>query len=228
MGSLNQQRPLQMVLPRGQSFAAISRSRLSSRKSSTSFLTRRKASITGSTELIRPRPPRSPSKWAPRLRPVTKRGTFPTAMGSTVRTTSKDWAKHRGFTACDYNAILRYKVSRDLLHGEEPGLHLSFPEQKELWKKTIQYFRSEGREGAGDQDLVKVLKDVAFIIGPLSKDGWWDKNKANSNWPEPLRDNWTQLCIRDKKLALTFNLALDKIAFVKAGKRHQRAMVPVC
>ena len=133
---------------------------------------------------------------------------------------AQDWAKHRGFTACDYYAILRYKVSRDLLHGEEPGLHLSFPEQKELWKKTIRHFRSEGRDGAGDQDLIKLLKDVAFIIGPLSTDGSWRKNKNNPGWPEPLCHDSNQLCIRSKTLALKFNLCLDKIAFVKKTQKY--------
>ena len=135
-----------------------------------------------------------------------------------------DWTRKKWF-ACEYTAILRYKVTRDVLSNED-GLRLSFPEDRDLWKQVIRYFRSEGEEGT--EDLDDQLNNATFIIGPLSKDGWWDENKANSNWPEPLRDNWTQLCIRDKKLALTFNLALDKIAFVKDGKRHQRAMVPVC
>ena len=54
-------------------------------------------------------------------------------------------------------------------------------------------------------------------MGPLSDDGLYKENKHKPDWPRPLLNSWTQMCITDKKLARKFNLALDKIAFIKTG-----------
>jgi hypothetical protein len=67
-------------------------------------------------------------------------------------------------------------------------------------------------------ELEEKLDNTSFIIGPLSKDGSWEKNRENPNWPQPLKETWNQLCITNKKLARKFNLALHKIAFIRKEK----------
>jgi hypothetical protein len=66
--------------------------------------------------------------------------------------------------------------------------------------------------------LEEMLESTSFIIGPLSNDGAWERNRGNLYWPEPLKETWYQLCITDKKLARKFNLALHKIAFIRKEK----------
>ena len=53
-----------------------------------------------------------------------------------------------------------------------------------------------------------------FILGPLGDDGPWEKNETNYNWPRPLKDSWTQLCICNEIVGDGLNIFLDKIAFI--------------
>jgi hypothetical protein len=99
-----------------------------------------------------------------------------------------------------------------------------FPESKTLaWYTKSENYADKSFLSIDTAGLVAQLKKKHFIVGPLSTDGEWKKNKENPNWPEPLRDTWNQLCITSNELAEEFNQNLHKIAFIRKEKSPSKA-----
>ncbi len=124
-----------------------------------------------------------------------------------------EWAEKR-FVA-NYSAVLRYKIPKDLLAKMNDGITLRKNNKDEMkqWREIIRFNRSAKQEAT--RKLKNLLRSTSFIMGPLSDDGLWEQNQKNENWPKPLKNSWTQLCVCDASLADNFNLFLDKIAFIK-------------
>ena len=122
-----------------------------------------------------------------------------------------DWGRKR---ACigNYYAILRYKIPAKVL---AQGKVMSPDNEEDMiqWKEIVRYNRSGKRYGKGK--IKPLLQQCSFLQGPLSNDGRWDKNRENYDWPKPLENSWSQLCIRDENLADKLNMYLDRVAFIK-------------
>jgi len=88
------------------------------------------------------------------------------------------------------------------------------------WKNIIRYFRSD-EEDIRDENLIRKLKQVPFILGPLSTDGRWEDHERDNDWPKPLREIWSQLCICQQLVSDKFNSYLHKVVFVIERPREQ-------
>jgi hypothetical protein len=130
-----------------------------------------------------------------------------------------EWAE-KSFVA-NYSAVLRYKIPKELLAKRNDGITLRKNNKDEMkqWREIIRYNRSAKQEAT--RKLKTLLRSTSFIMGPLSNDGLWEQNQKNENWPKPLKNSWTQLCICNGSLADDFNLFLDKIAFIEKEEKKQ-------
>jgi hypothetical protein len=122
-----------------------------------------------------------------------------------------------------FSAILRYKIPKAFLAETKDGIILSGDNEEDMkkWKNIIRYNRSEKRVQM--REMRTLLRNTSFIMGPLSKDGSFEINKTNPDWPEPLNNSWSQLCICNDLLSDDFNLFLDKIAFIEKNEEKQIA-----
>ena len=124
-----------------------------------------------------------------------------------------------------FSAVLRYKIPKTFLAATKDGIILSAEKEDDMekWKEIIRYNRREKRVQM--RQMTTLLRNTSFIMGPLSNDGLWERNKTNPDWPTPLNKSWVQLCICNPFLADDFNLFLDKIAFIE---RKQETEIAKC
>ncbi len=135
-----------------------------------------------------------------------------------------EWAAGRSRMLNSCRAVLQYKVKKDFWKIHATGMELTIKNKSELtkWRNVIRYFRSE-ETYIRDENLIKKLSKVPFIRGPMSKDGTWEGNENNNDWPEPKDRSWSQICLCQDEVSSKFNEYLDKVVFITTT-----ANVPTC
>jgi hypothetical protein len=135
-----------------------------------------------------------------------------------------EWAAGRSRMLNSCRAVLQYKVKKDFWKTYATGMELTINNKSELtkWRNVIRYFRSE-ETYIRDENLIKKFKKVPFIRGPMSKDGTWEGNENNNDWPEPKDRSWSQICLCQDEVSSKFNEYLDKVVFITTT-----ANVPTC
>ena len=117
-----------------------------------------------------------------------------------------EWASRRFRETA--GAILIYNLPLDDFQG------LNLFNDLENWQKVVGYYRS-GCKRVIDNQLVDHWDQVDFIRGEMSGDGY---NPEIESWKPQRKPDKSQLCIRSRRMAKEFSLALQGIIYFSDRK----------
>ena len=112
-----------------------------------------------------------------------------------------EWASRRNRVTA--GAVLIYNLVLDDFEG------LNLFSDREMWQSVVAYYRS-GCKRLIDNNLKEKCNQVDFILGEMSGDGY---NPGNESWKPERKSDKSQVCVRSKRMAKQFSLALQGIIY---------------